>query len=202
MTNHSNESKPIKVAAKTTSKVVKHKAKSGGRGSGGGAVKTILHKVAAWKMVLGKPSVEREKLSTLTGIQAGSTLANALTKLKKEGLMNVTRSTVSITDKGMETVDPNVVAEAAANIPTTNEAFHDSIKVQYKLSGKAIQLFDCLSDGKWHRRKDIAEAIGMQTNSTYANMVSHLKKKLGIIAVEKECMRLTDDMFPFTPRLV
>jgi hypothetical protein len=139
--------------------------------SGGGAVKKILHKVAALKMILSKPSVECEKVYALTGIQGESTIKNALSKLKKERrlflLLVKEPKTIYITEEGMEAVDPiMVMAEAAANIPTTNDAFHDSIKVQYKLNAKAILLlFDHIKDRRSYRRQDVAEeaTIGMTT---------------------------------------
>jgi hypothetical protein len=177
------------------SQATKHKTGSGGAPSG--AALTILNTAAALKAKRGKESIERKKLSALTGIQGKSTIANALTKMKNNGWMEVTPSTLTITFKGMELADPSAVS--MADIPTTNVGFHESIKKQYKLKPKECALMDSIADGKTYIKKNVAAAIGCQMNSTFANMMTNLKKH-DILEFDRTTMRLHDEMFPVEPR--
>lgn len=196
------QKKAAAVAKKKSSSTVKHTV---GASKGKcyvaptGAVSTILNKAAALKSALGQESLERKKLSALTGIQGKSTIANALTKLKNEGWMIVTPDSITITESGMTKADPIAVQSAVQDIPTTNAAFHEQVKKQYKLKPKAIELFDSIQDGNSYEKEKLAKALGMKVNSTFANLLTSLKK-FGIIEFDRKTVRLTDDMMPFEPR--
>jgi hypothetical protein len=181
----SNHKKVIKASQAT-------KHKTGGGAAPSGAAATILNTVAALKAKRGKESIERKKLSALTGIQGKSTIANALTKLKVNGWMEVTASTPTITDEGMDAADPGAVA--VDDIPTTNVGFHDAVKKQYKLKAKECDLFDHIADGKTYIKKDVAAAIDCKMNSTFANMMTKLKKH-DILEFDRTTMRLHNDMY-------
>eukprot|EP00537_Pseudo-nitzschia_pungens_P005300 CAMPEP_0172377246 /NCGR_PEP_ID=MMETSP1060-20121228/68801_1 /TAXON_ID=37318 /ORGANISM="Pseudo-nitzschia pungens, Strain cf. cingulata" /LENGTH=345 /DNA_ID=CAMNT_0013104923 /DNA_START=517 /DNA_END=1559 /DNA_ORIENTATION=+ len=62
--------------------------------------------------------------------------------------------------------------------------------------GEASALLDELSDGRVHSKKEAAAAIGCTMNSTWANMLTPLKK-LKLIRFDRETIELTDDVFPF-----
>ena len=200
-----NPQKKAAASAKKKSSSAKHHVNVGSPnspGAGGtakGAVLTILNKAAALKTALGQDSLERKKLPALTGIHGKSTIANALTKLKNEGWMLVTPDSVTITGSGMNAADPTAVGTIMEDIPTTNAAYHKSVKEQYKLKPKAIELFDCIQDGKVYEKEKVAEKIGMKMNSTFANLMTSLKKH-GVIEYDTKTVRLTDAMMPFEHR--
>jgi len=77
----------------------------------------------------------------------------------------------------------------------SNEDYHEKVKDKFKLTIRARQLFDELSDGRTRNKKEVAAAIGCKMNSTWANMLTPLKK-LDIIDVDRETIKLEDDMFP------
>ena len=178
------------------SKIKKNKTSSGG---GGNAWMTILNKAAALKMALQQDFLERKKLSAITGIQGKSTIANALTKLKNDQLMNITPDSITITAKGLQRADPKIVEEAAKDIPTTNKAHHENVKAQLKLKPKQTELFDYIQDGRTYQKAEVATAINLKMNSTFSNLLTSLKK-IGVIEFDRTTIRLTDEMFPFGPR--
>jgi len=185
-TNHGKGESQKKAAAAAAKKssTVKHKVGSGGTALSGAAL-TILNKAAALKKAMGHDSLERSKLPSLTGIQGKSTIANALTELKNDGLMLVTPAEIMITESGMETANPVDVAAALEGIPTTNVEYHKSIKEQYKLKPKQIEFFECIQDGKKYQKEEVAKKLGMKTYSTFANLLTGLKK-LGIIEYDSK----------------
>ena len=193
------QKKAAAAAAKKKSSIVKHKVGSSGGTALSGAALTILNKAAALKKALGQNSLERSKLPALTGIQGKSTIANALTKLKNDNLMLVAPGEITITDLGMEKVNPAEVTAILEEIPTTNAEFHEKVKETHKLKPKQIELFECIQDGKAHQKKEVARKLDMKMNSTFANLLTSLKK-LGIIEFENKTVRLTDTMMPFEAR--
>ena len=164
------------------------------RNTSGNANKIVLDAIAFVAETFGSKDVSREKM--LTFIKAKeplgkSTIANALTKLKRKGLIIVKPGVVTITPKGMENAD------ASGDMSfTTNESFHKEIKEKFRLPPRQCALFDCLVDGKVHDKKETAAAIGCKINSTWANMLTALKKR-GIIEFGRQSINLSNDMFPF-----
>lgn len=183
-------------AKKKASPSAKHKA--GSRAGAGGAVMKVLNTVASMKARLGKPSVERKRLSFLTGVPGKSTINNALTKLRNKGWIEFSPTEVTITAKGMEKADPGTFGDVS--VPTTNREHHDSVKKQFKLKRNAIALFDAIADGRTYQKTVVAATIGCTMNSTFSNLLTGLKKS-SIIEFDSKTIRLTDDMFPIEPRL-
>lgn len=190
---NNNNSKAV--ATKKTANAAKRKAAA--NNMGGGAAMTLLNTVAGLKHALSQLSVERIKLPSLTGIQGKSTIANALTKLKNQGFMIVERDFVSVTDAGMQAADPEAMAQAAANVPTSNAAQRELVAKQYKLKAKAVMEY--MADGKTYIKTEVAAEVGCKMNSTFANLLTGLKKA-GTIEFDRTTMQLTDAMFPFEPR--
>jgi hypothetical protein len=118
-----------------------------------------------------------------------STFANALTKLKKLNWITMSSGSIDVTDKGMGQ------AKITDMSSVSNEDYHEKVKDKFKLTIRARQLFDELSDGRTRNKKEVAAAIGCKMNSTWANMLTPLKK-LDIIDVDRETIKLEDDMFP------
>jgi hypothetical protein len=158
---------------------------------GGGTQQKILDVAAVLTKKFGTKDVSRKKVMMLCGITAASTFANALTKLKREGAVTFTGQSMVVTSRGMDMASTDITG---ISIPTSNTELQESLKDQYKLSEKSRMLIDVLSDGLVHKKADVAAAIGCVMNSTFANMMSKLKK-LGIIEFDRHTMKLTDAMF-------
>jgi hypothetical protein len=193
---------PKQQVAKKSSPAAKHKISStaANRGGGGGAHQKILNTAAAMKTRFGKERIERTKITPLTGIHGKSTIANALTKLKNLQWMDVTKEDITITDLGLENSDASAVDDF--NVPTTNKEYIDSIVEQYKLKpAKAVaNAIDELMDGCTYSKKELAKKMGAEMNSTFANLMTNLKKAGITEYVGKADVRLHDSMFQFSPR--
>ena len=159
--------------------------------TGGNASQTVLNTIASVSQLNGSKDVPRKEVENYISCQAPmgkSTFANSLTKLKKEGLISTSKSgIITISKKGMDKAIVQDMSKA------TNEDFHKSIKEQ--LNERQCDLFDYLKDGKVHNKKEVAAAIGCKINSTWANMLTKLKK-LGIIEFGRETINLKKKMFP------
>jgi len=105
-------------------------------------------------------------------------------------LIEFGNGTITITDKGIEKAETIDMSHAS------NEEYHAKIKVQFKLSARACQLFDELVDGRSRNKKEMSSIVGCKTYSSWANMLTPLKK-LKIVDYDKQTIKLTDDMFPF-----
>ena len=163
----------------------------------GNAGMKILNVAAKMKLTRNMDSLEREKISFFTGIKGKSTIANALTELDRSHMITRDSKTIFITKKGMELAD---VDDSNIEVPSTNEEYHKILKEQNKLRDKACKFIDYLADGKRQDKKKVAEALGMKINSTFANMLTECKKH-GMVEYDAKTIRLTDDMFPVTPRI-
>jgi hypothetical protein len=74
------------------------KKKAAGRG---GSAATILNTAAAYKLRYGK-DMESHMIGPYTSIAGGSPIAHALTKLKSDKVVEVTKELIIVTDKCME----------------------------------------------------------------------------------------------------
>lgn len=157
----------------------------------GTSQQSILDVAAVLTKKFGQKDVPRKKVSMLSGITAVSTFANALTKLKREGAITFTGQTITVTSRGMSMATTDL---SSISIPMTNKELQDSLKDQYKLNEKSRMLMDKLADGLTHQKVDVAKAIGCTMNSTFANMITKLKK-LEIIDFDRSTIKLTDAMF-------
>ena len=166
--------------------------RSASSNGGGNATQTILNTIASVsQMNGGSKDVPREEVINYLSCQAPmgkSTIANALTKLRKEGLVDTSKKGfITISKKGMD----KAAFKDMSNL--TNEDFQKSMKE--KLTSRQCALFDYLADGKVRAKKEAAAAIGCKMNSTWANMLTPMKK-LGIIEFGRETINLTKKMFP------
>lgn len=156
-----------------------------------GAHQKVLDTAAMLVMTTGENPLERQSLVQMIGTMGKSTLANAFTKLKKLGWMNVNAKSVEVTDLGMENADTDNV-----KIVTTNEEHQAQLKEKLKLKDREMELFDLLVDGEIHDAETIAKEMGMKMNSTWANLKTSLKKK-GILDFQGKTLKLSDKMYPF-----
>ena len=154
------------------------------------AEQKVLDIVAGLKSI-GKQEAPRKQVFSMASM-GKSTFANALTTLKN-GFLDVTPNTLSITDMGMKHADPDAVK---GSVTMTNEDHHEKIKEHFKLKPNARALIDALADGQVKDKKEVVAKIGMKMNSTFANMQTDLKNK-AIIVFSPTTIQLHDDMFPF-----
>ncbi|OEU13549.1 hypothetical protein FRACYDRAFT_241889 [Fragilariopsis cylindrus CCMP1102] len=187
---------PKPKVVKGSSSTAKHSKSNRGTSSSsspGGAVQIVLNVAATLASVQSDSnSVPRKKVvafAKFEGVMGTSTFANALTKLKKLNLVTLSSGSIDVTDKGMSQ------AKITDMSSVRNEDFHEKVKDKFKLKTKARDLFGELSDGRTRNKKEIAAAIGCKMNSTWANMLTPLKK-LDIIDFDRETIWLADDMFP------
>jgi len=203
--------KPRVAKASSSSSSSSAKCPRQGRGVGRGpsssggsnnAAQTILNIVATLANQTNSKTAPRDKVvahAKLEGVLGKSTFANSLTKLRKQGLVDLSPGIISISDEGLERAQPlsqlslcNVNGNGNGN----NADYLAALKKQLKLSARASALLDELSDGRVHSKKEAAAAIGCTMNSTWANMLTPLKK-LKLIRFDRETIELTDDVFPF-----
>jgi hypothetical protein len=185
---------PKQTAAKKSS-AKKHKTSSGGGGGGGAAMK-ILATLAKLKIQTKKDGVEKKKLGSLTGIDGASTIRNALAKLTREGKVDPTRETVSITDEGLQAVDTTALDQI--KLATTNKEHHESVKSGLKK--REVDLFEVISDGRVYEKTHVAKELGMTMNSTFRNLVAAVVRVDIVEHVGKGSIRLHENMFPHEPR--
>ena len=186
---------PKQKVCKKSSTAAKHKV-GGSTSANGGASAKILNVAAAVAAQTGKFEVPRKQIVVLVGKMGKSTVANALTNLKNEGLIEFTAATITVTLKGMDAAD---VDSANVNLPTTNAELHKSTKETYKLNKMQIVLFDHLADGGTYNKVEVKDALDIGANSTWANLMTSLKK-LEIVEFDRTTIRLTDKMFEIDGR--
>lgn len=157
----------------------------------------ILNVCAVMKILQKKDSVERKRLSALTGIGGQSTIGKGLTYLKNREWLDVHPKEVSITEEGMQHAKTDDID--MGDLPTTNDGHRENMKKMHKLKPKACELLDLIADGKTYDKKEIAELMGMKMNSTFGKVLTALKQA-NLAEVETKTIRLADDMFPIEPR--
>lgn len=145
--------------------------------------------ILAESLSLGQEVVERSKLPKMTGLSP-KTIANALTKLKKEELIEMDSKTIRLVEKGKEKVKALII------IPKTNLDRHSMLK--QKLKGKELVVFDMMAQGFEMDKTSLAKALGYDDKSTKAfqNLMSSMKGKGILEYPTKETVRLTDFCFP------
>ena len=99
-------------------------------------------------------------------------------------------TTVSLTDAGREYVgepEPGSI---------TNEVFHEEM-IKVLLSKKGKEIFDEISDGKIHDKKEVAKRMGYDMNklSGFDKDLSKMST-LGFVEKTKPTIQLTDKCFP------
>ena len=167
----------------------------------GKAGMTILNKVASLKLGAHQDEVERSQLYALTGIAGKSTIANALTKLKNATWMKVTPKTVIITEEGLAAADEDVMEQMLMDTPQTNEDHRQAVAKTFgNIKPRGMELVDFIGDGRKYGKAKVAVAIGCKMDSTFANILTPLKKAK-MIEFDESHVWLTDEMFPFEPRV-
>ena len=156
-----------------------------------GAMKQILDMTATVAMTEGKDEVDKKQVIDMAGKLGKSTILNAFTSLKRMNLLIVTPKTLTITPLGKELADTENVP-----IMTTNEEYFAHVKDNYELKPKEIELFDLLADGKVHTKGEVSGALGMKLNSTFANLLTGMKKKK-IIKYNSKTIEMEEAMFKF-----
>ena len=116
----------------------------------------ILLALVVVRMKYDRDIVEKKDISGLTKIKGGSTIRNALKKLKDLGFIEyVNGKSVKVTDLGMESVDQSKLPQI--KIPTSNQEHHDEKRSELKQS--EIPLFDKLITGKTYVKVCVAFVV-------------------------------------------
>lgn len=111
--------------------------------------------------------------------------------LKKEGwVLYPSKDTVELTEQGLEyvgDVDPSSLSI---------DEFHENIKEMLP-SKQAKEIFDMITDGKIHSKKDIIMKLGLDPNKL-SGLEKNLSKmsKLGFLEKNQTTIQLTDKCFP------
>jgi hypothetical protein len=151
----------------------------------------VLNVLAARKAKFDEDQIEKNKIQNYAKI-GGSTMRKAIASLCKMKLVTQGSGVASITKEGMQYADPEAI-----DIPTSNDAHHD--KVKSTLNDKEVALFNFLQDGLSHAKKDAANSIPMEMNSTWRKLLAKLAKD-NIVEHSGKTVRLHKDMFPIIPR--
>lgn len=173
-----------KIAKKSTP--TKHSRSSAGGGPP--ADKRLLSCTLSMEQASGSPDASREKVGALAGVKS-STLAVVLSKLKKQGLIEYTPTTIRLTPEGKTMADPGIA-------PMDNAAVQQDLKEKFALKGKAACMFDAMLDGKVYDRAALAAQVGITNKATLAVMVSNMKKKGAVDTPDSKTIQLSDLCFP------
>lgn len=153
-------------------------------------VQKVLAAIAELKLRHRLEEAPKKRVAAMAEISS-STFPSLISRMTKKGLVEKgsTSDTITITDMGMEQVDP-------IDIPTSNEEVQQKIKE--KLKGKPLRIFEILLDGKPHAKEDIMEAVDCTNPKTFSPLLSRVLKKPGYIEYpSKGTVQLSDDCFPF-----
>ena len=199
--NISKKKSPIKGKKSTEAKVKKSSPKKtnagSGNGGGGGSAEDKIMKAMANFYVRGIVTPERKKIESITGI-AAKTLANAITKFKKMGMLELPDGkTMKLTEQGVaEYVDESVLG-------TTNEQVHERIiQEDLKSKNRHIELFRLLQDGEIHSKEVIARKMNFENGKStkgFQNICGEMKSKYGLVTYPtRDTIQLVHDVcFPF-----
>lgn len=175
-------------AKRVVAKKSKSSSSSSKKGTSSGSQR-ILDFVLCIESSSGSPNVPRETMTMICGIRP-TTLPVTLCNMKKKGLVQYSKDTVRLTEKG------RALANEHAVFFMDNGAAQADIKTKFKIGGKAALLFDQLADGLVHDRHSIVDSLGFKSKNSAAVMLSNLKKN-GVIEYDKSTIKMTDACFPF-----
>lgn len=189
--------KSTEAKAKTNSPKTKKTTTNASGNGGGGSAEDKIMKAMANFYVRGNITPERKKIESITGI-APKTLANAITKFKKNGLLELPDGkTMKLTDKGIEQcVDETVMG-------TTNEQVHERIiNEDLKSKNRHVELFRLLQDGEIHSKDVVARKMNFEKGKStkgFQNICGEMKSKYGLVEYPtRDTIQLVHDVcFPF-----
>ena len=138
---------------------------------------------------------KKECVQTMAGVKQ-VTFSSTISRMKDKHLIEykLHQKTMKLTKRGK---DMAAKLTTPNDLVTSNEQHHENIK--NKLSdGLAQGIFEYLSDGQEHNKKDIMEAIECTNQKTFGPLLSKQFKKPNYIEYpSKDTVRLTDQCFPF-----
>jgi hypothetical protein len=163
-----------------------------------GAAAKILNMAAAIKTKTGK-DMKKKLVKALTGIQGDSTIRNALSELKNRDLLEVTKYSYVVTEKGMDHAD--LTSVDLDNTASTNLEHQQQALEPLKLGAMAKSIFEVIKDGRVYSKVDILAVLNKDANSTARNAFAELEKKDVIEYIDgKKKVQAAKDLFPFDPR--
>mmetsp|Transcript_6645 Transcript_6645/g.16756 ORF Transcript_6645/g.16756 Transcript_6645/m.16756 type:complete len:179 (-) Transcript_6645:94-630(-) len=156
------------------------------------AIATVQFRIPGSTFV---PRQQLKALCTALGITGTSTFLNALTDLKNLKLIQVSNrgANIELTDEGSE------LANTDETLSATNTWFHEMKKREAKLTKPGeLAVFDLLKDRQIHSKDEIFKASEYNAmNSTFAGLLTKLKKAKIIKPEGKRGYKMPDTMFPF-----
>mmetsp|Transcript_30348 Transcript_30348/g.70922 ORF Transcript_30348/g.70922 Transcript_30348/m.70922 type:complete len:212 (+) Transcript_30348:395-1030(+) len=185
-TAKSNNKKAAKAKSQCSSHNNKIKSSKGGKS----AERTILEVLASFH-ANGKAPVEKDKVLKAANV-AAKTMANNLPKLKRQEMIEVTGSLLSLTHKGIEEMGD--LAKGAV----CNEENLERLKKDLKT--KQILLLEALLDKEVHSKNDIAQQLGFNDckQKTFVNLMGSLSGKQIVHYPTKGKIQLNlETCFPF-----
>ena len=136
----------------------------------------------------GNPDVPRKQVLAASGVKS-NTFPVTISGMKKKGLIDYDKDSIRLSDAGR--AKANLVNVAADNTTAQND-----LKARFKIGGKALVLFDILSDGRVHDRASVVDSLGLKSKGSAAVLLSNLKKN-GLIEYDKTTIIMSDIAFPF-----
>ena len=138
----------------------------------------IILSVLATLYQRGNKTPEKKKVESLCKLNSNKTFLNAMTKLKKTGMVSADGDTFSLTKKAIESLG-NEIGSAAG----TNEEVHEQILATLK--GKKATMFKILADGKAHDKEAVAQELGFaemgKKQKGFQNLIGEMKNKDGLV---------------------
>jgi hypothetical protein len=140
---------------------------------------------------LGKKWVDKQALASLCTATNLHTFDTTCSLLKKGELVDTDGSKFQLTEDGLEKVGPD-----AAKPPVDNTEAQDMLKENLQGGNKTKNMFDLLTDGRYHSRTEIAKHVQMDPDAkTFKTYISYLSKLVEKTDDGKKC-RLKDNAFP------
>lgn len=182
--NNGKQSSPPAKKDKASSK----STSSSSRGGTGGAQK-ILDFCLFLETRSGNPDVPRKQVLAASGVKS-NTFPVTICGMKKKGLIDFYDSdSIRLSDAGRAKAN-------LANVAADNTSAQNDLKERFKIGGKALVLFDILSDGCVHDRASVVESLGLKSKGSAAVMLCNLRKN-GVIEYDNTTIKMSDLGFPF-----
>lgn len=145
----------------------------------------------------GMKAPEKKLIAASLNLTNIRSLDNKLTGLKRAGLVETNKSTVSLTQKGWEEIGED---EIEACKPVSNKEFQERLLETHKLTGKKRDIFALLSDGSTLAFNEVRDKVGpFGSPRSFDNLIP-LIVKTGTLESFKQgkvkMLRLSDTCFP------
>lgn len=181
-------SKTTRKKADSPAKKNKGSLKSRSSQSNGGGPQKILDFCLFLEKNSGNSSIPRKQVLAASGVKP-STFSVTISNMKTKGFIDYDKESIRLSDAGRARAN---VTDVAADNASTQEA----LKQRFKIGGKALVLFESISDGRVHDRASVINSLGFKSKNSSNVMLSTLKKN-GLIEYDKTTIKMGYICFPF-----